>query len=128
MAVTIAQTAAPAGGTGTIITYAGASIGTAAAHRVVAVPCTAELTNGQPLSATINSGGGAVAMNASTLGSQGGQFSRMFWLLVPTGTTADIIVTYNSTDIAGRAGEADAGGLGAGEEAAQLTERRYVVG
>jgi hypothetical protein len=98
MAVAISQTANPAGaGSGTTITYSGQSIGTADVSRVVVVCVGAELTNGEPTSATIDYGSGAVAMSAGTLGQQGAVAARIFYLPVPTGTTADIAVTFGAS-------------------------------
>lgn len=98
MAVAITQTANPAGaGTGTTITYSTQSIGVADASRIVVVTVGAELTSGSPSSATIDSGGGAVEMLAGTLGSLGAVFSRIFYLSVPTGITADIAITFGAS-------------------------------
>jgi hypothetical protein len=101
MAVAISQTANPvSAGTGTTITYSGVSIGVAAADRVVAVAVSTELTAGAISSATIDFGGGAVAMLSSANGAQGAVGARMFWLSVPTGTTADIAITFAASQTA----------------------------
>jgi hypothetical protein len=98
MAVAITRTADPASaGTGTTITYSGVSIGTADSTRVVVVGVTTELTSGVISSATIDYGSGAVAMTASDNGVQGAVGARMFWLPVPTGTTADIAITFGAS-------------------------------
>jgi hypothetical protein len=95
MAVAITQTADPASaGSGTTITYSGVSIGVADSTRVVVVGVTTELTAGAISSATIDFGGGAQAMSASTNGAQGAVGARVFWLPAATGTTADIAITF----------------------------------
>jgi hypothetical protein len=98
MAVVIAQTANPAAGagTGTTITYSGVSIGTAAHDRVVVVAVGTELTAGAISSATLD----GVAMNASTNGAQGAVGARIFWLHKPTGTTADVAITFAASQTA----------------------------
>jgi hypothetical protein len=101
MAVAITQTANPvSAGSGTTVTYSGVSTGVAAADRVVAVAVTTELTAGAISSATIDYGSGAVAMSSSTNGAQGAVGARMFWLSVPTGTTADIAITFAASQTA----------------------------
>lgn len=98
MAVSISQTANPAGaGSGTTITYSTQSIGVADPNRIVVVCVGAELTSGSPSSATIDYGSGAVSMTAGTLGSQGTVFSRIFYAYAPTGTTADIAITFGAS-------------------------------
>src|SRR5262245_33647931 len=95
MAVAITQTANPAAaGTGTTVTYSGASIGTAAPDRTVVLLVGTELTAGAITSATINPGSGAVSMLAGTNGSTGAVGTRIFYLLVPSGTTADFAITF----------------------------------
>lgn len=101
MAVAISRTADPAGaGTGTTITYSAASIGTAEDDRIVVVCVGTELTSGTPSSATLNYGAGAIAMNATSLASFGVMGARIFWLPAPTGTTADIAVTFGASQAA----------------------------
>ena len=101
MAVAITQTANPtSAGTGTTITYSTVAIGTAAADRVVVVCVSTELTAGAISSCTINSGGGAVAMTASTNGATGAVGARVFWLTVATGTTATIAITFAASQTA----------------------------
>jgi hypothetical protein len=102
VAVAISQTANPAAGagTGTTITYTTQSIGAAAPDRIVVVCVGTELTAGNITGVTIDSGGGAVAMNASTLGATGAVGARVFWLLVPTGTTATIAITFAASQTA----------------------------
>jgi hypothetical protein len=98
MAVSITQTANPDGaGTGTTITYSTVDIGAADPSRIVVVVAGTELTNGEPVSATIDFGGGAVAMTAGTLGDFGAVSSRIFYRAVPTGTSADIAVTFGAS-------------------------------
>lgn len=101
MAVAISQTDNPASaGTGTTITYSTVAIGTASIDRVIVVCVSTELTAGAISSATINSGSGAVSMDASTNGAQGAVGVRVFWKKVPTGTTADIAVTFAASQSA----------------------------
>ena len=98
MAVSISQTANPAGvsASSTVATYTGVSIGDAAPNRIVAVVVGTELASSTPSACTINSGGGAVSMTAGTTGNGGVLFARIFYLLVPTGATAEIKVTFSS--------------------------------
>ena len=94
MAVAISQTADPAGaGSGTTITYSGVAIGVAEASRIVVVCVGTELTSGTPSSCTI----GGVTANATALASLGVMGARIFWLPVPTGTTADIAITFGAS-------------------------------
>lgn len=99
MAVSIGTSVAnPAGvsASSNVATYSNISIGAAAEDRIVALVVTAELTNATPNSATIDFGSGAVAMEPSTLGSFGVMRARIFWLPVPTGTTATFAVTFGA--------------------------------
>lgn len=100
MAVTITQTANPAGvaATSNIATYTDTSIGAAAPNRIVVVLVGTELSSSTPSACTIDYGSGDTAMNAGTGGNQGISFSQLYYLAVPTGTTATIKVTYSSTD------------------------------
>lgn len=101
MAVAITQTANPASaGTGTVITYSGLSIGTAAPDRVVALAVGTELTAGAISSATIDYGAGALPMDASSNGIQGAVGARMFWLHAPSGTTATFAITFGASQTA----------------------------
>lgn len=99
MTVSITRTANPAGaGSGTTITYSTVDIGAADANRIVVVCVGTELAGGgSASSATINYGDGAIAMSAGTLGSQGNIASRIFYLPCPTGTTADIAITFGAS-------------------------------
>jgi hypothetical protein len=95
MAVAITQTANPAGqGTGTTITYSTVDIGAADPSRIVAVAAGTELTGGEPVSATIDYGSGAIAMVPGTLGDQAAVSAQWFFLAVPTGTSANIAITF----------------------------------
>lgn len=98
MAVTITQTANPNGvaASSTIATYTDISIGEAASNRIIAVVVGTELANSTPSVCTIDSGGGAVSMTAGTTGTFGNMFARIFYLLVPTGTTATIAVKFSN--------------------------------
>lgn len=97
-AAVINQTANPAGvaAVSTVATYAGVSIGAEAADRIVAVVVGTELSASTPSAATIDYGSGDVAMTAGTTGNQGIMYARIFYLAVPTGTTATIKVTFSS--------------------------------
>jgi hypothetical protein len=98
MAVSITQTANPAGaGTGTTITYSTVDIGAADPSRIVAVAAGTELTNGEPVSATIDYGSGAVAMVPGTLGDFAAVSAQWFFLAVPTGTSANIAITFGAS-------------------------------
>ncbi len=90
----ITRTADPAGvnSSSNVATYTGVSIGDAAPNRIVVVNVTTELTSASITSVTC----GGVAMNAGTQGNQGVVYARTFYLLYPTGTTADIVVTYGA--------------------------------
>lgn len=94
MAVAITQSANTAGGAsvGNTVTWSAASIGTADANRIVVVCCTGD-TASLPQSATI----GGVAMTATANGNFANMSSMMFYLEVPTGTSADIAVTFSGT-------------------------------
>lgn len=94
MAVEITQTANPAGvnSSSNVATYSGVAIGTAHASRIVVVVVGSELTSATINSCTI----GGNAMTAGDQGNQGVVYSRLFYLAVPTGTTADIVVTYGA--------------------------------
>jgi hypothetical protein len=98
MAVAITQTQNPAGvaASSTIATYSGVSIGTAANDRTIAVVVGSELNNSTASACTIDYGNGEETMSESTQGSFGAMRARVFYLLVPTGTTATIKVTFSS--------------------------------
>jgi hypothetical protein len=98
MAVAITQTANPAGaGTGTTISYNTVDIGAADPSRIVVLVVGTELTAGEPVSATIDFGAGAVAMTAGTLGDIAAVSSRAFWREAPTGTTANFAITFGAS-------------------------------
>lgn len=95
MAVTITQTADPAGATvsSDVATYNTTAIGTAAADRVVVVIVHVE--RAARATVTIDSGGGAVAMTERTSLAQASLTGcYIFTRSVPTGTTANIVVTF----------------------------------
>lgn len=97
MAVSITRTANPAGVAtdgSNVATYSTVSIGSASADRIVVVGVVCE-DNATINSVTIDSGGGATAMNAGSAGSFGTAKARLFWLPVASGTTATIAVTYS---------------------------------
>jgi hypothetical protein len=83
---------------GNVATYSSVDIGEAAADRIVAICVGTELTNSGPTACTIDFGGGDVAMVAGSLGTQGAVNARIFYLRVPTGTTATIKVTFGATN------------------------------
>jgi hypothetical protein len=94
MAVTITRTANPNGvsASSNVATYTAASIGTAAPNRIVVVMVGSELTSGTINSCTIDGN----SMTAGTSATQGVVRSQLFYLAYPTGTTADIAVTYGA--------------------------------
>ena len=99
MPVAIARTANPAGASASsnIATYSNISIGVADANRVVALVVTSELASASPSSATIDYGGGAVGMSATTpVGNFGAVYARVFYAYAPTGTTATFAVTFGA--------------------------------
>jgi len=100
MAVAISQTANPAGvaASSNVATYSGVSIGAAAEDRIIVVHVTSELATSGPSSVTIDygDGRGALAMTPGSAGNFGNIFTRSYRRVVPTGTTADIVVTYNA--------------------------------
>jgi hypothetical protein len=97
MAVVITQTANPLGSDGvgtTTKTYSGVDIGAADPSRIIAVTVGTELTNGTPsTTATI----GGLAMTPGNLGAQGDIGARCYYREFPTGTTADIAITYDAS-------------------------------
>jgi len=99
MAVAISQTANPAGvaASSTIATYTGASIGTAAADRIVVVVVGTELAAANPSAATID----GIAMTAGTGGDVGAIQTNLFYKFWPTGTTAEIKVTFSAVSPSG---------------------------
>lgn len=97
MAVAIAQTADPAGvsHSGNVTTYSTISIGAAAADRIVLLVVGKEVATVVLNSVTCDSGGGAVAMrlaNGNTFGNMG---AWIYWLGVPSGTTANFALTWS---------------------------------
>lgn len=95
MAVAITQTANPAGvaASSTIATYTAASIGTAASDRIVVVVVGTELAAANPSACTID----GTAMTAASGGDFAAVQTQIFYKFWPTGTTADIAVTYSAT-------------------------------
>ncbi len=96
----ITQTANPAGvsASSNIASYSGVSIGTAASNRIIVVLVATELAASTPSGCTIDYGGGDTAMTAGTGGNLGAVYAKTYRLLVPTGTTATIKVTYSATN------------------------------
>jgi len=94
MAVAITQTANPAGvnTSSNVATYSGVAIGAAAANRIVVVLVGSELASASINSVTL----GGNAMSAGTQGNFDAVYARAFYLAYPTGTTADIVVTYGA--------------------------------
>ncbi|HRN86081.1 MAG TPA: hypothetical protein PK863_02015 [Candidatus Dojkabacteria bacterium] len=94
MAVVITQTANPAGvnTSSNVATYSSVAIGAAAANRIVVVLVGSELASASINSVTL----GGNAMSAGTQGNFGAVYARAFYLAYPTGTTADIVVTYGA--------------------------------
>lgn len=99
MTVAITQTADPAGvnTASSVVTYSTVSIGTASSDRIIAV-CSGneENTGASPVSATIDYGSGDVAMLTTALAIFTNVSARIFYLHVPTGTTATIKVTWTA--------------------------------
>jgi hypothetical protein len=97
MAVVITRTANPLGSDGvgtTTKTYSGVDIGAADPSRIIAVTVGTELTGGTPsTTATI----GGLAMTPGTLGNQAAMGTRCYYREYPTGTTADIAITYDAS-------------------------------
>lgn len=100
MAVSITQTANPAGvsASSNVATYSAVSIGAAVPNRIVVVAVASELASTPIDSCTIDYGSGDTAMTsaAGLAGNFGAVYARLFWLLVPTGTTATIKVTFGT--------------------------------
>jgi hypothetical protein len=96
--IDITRTADPSGvsSSSNVATYSGVSIGAADEWRIIVVTVTAELASASPNSATINSGGGAETMSATTIANETDVYSRIFYHRVPSGTTADIAVTFGA--------------------------------
>lgn len=94
MSVAITQTANPSGvsASSNVATYSGVSIGTAASNRIVVVLVGTEFTSASIDSVTL----GGQTMTAGDQGNQGGVYARAFYLAYPTGTTADIVVTFGA--------------------------------
>lgn len=100
MAVTITQRANPAGvsASSNVSTYSSVSIGEVTPNRIVVVLVATELSSSTPSGCTIDYGSGDTAMTAGTGGNFGAVYAQTYRLLVPTGTTATIKVTYSSTN------------------------------
>lgn len=100
--VSVTDVASPAGvaGSSNVVTYSSLSIGSASSNRIVVLAVTSELAFCSIDSATIDYGSGDVSMNAGTLGVQSIVHARMFWLPVPTGTTATFKVTFGANPTA----------------------------
>lgn len=94
MAVAITQTANPAGvnTSSNVATYSSVAIGDASANRIVVVLVGSELASASIDSVTL----GGNAMSAGTQGNFGAVYARAFYLAYPTGTTADVVVTYGA--------------------------------
>lgn len=96
----ITRTANPNGvsASSNVATYSTQSIGTAASNRWIVVGVISELSSSTPSGCTIDSGSGDTAMTAGTGGNFGAVYAQTYRLLVPTGTTATIKVTYSATN------------------------------
>lgn len=94
MAVAITQTANPAGvaTSSSVATYSGVSTGTASADRVIVVAMGKEVAGVVIQSATIDGNAMTFHTGSSTFGSVS---AAVCWRAWPTGTTADIAVTFN---------------------------------
>lgn len=93
----ISQTANPAGvaSSGGVSTYSGVSIGTASPNRIVVVLVGTEVAAGSINSVTL----GGSAMTPGTQGNQVSVYARAFYLAYPTGTTADVAVTFGAATL-----------------------------
>jgi len=90
--------ASPSSVAGAVATWSSVSIGAAAADRIVVLNAQSSRNAGATnvLSATIDTGGGAVSMTAvAAQTSQGVECVRQFYAHVPSGTTATFVVTYS---------------------------------
>ena len=98
MATSITQTANPAGvsASANVATYSSQSIGPAAPNRIVVVAVASEQASTPIDSCTIDYGSGDTAMTAGSAGNFGAVYARLFYLPVPTGTTATIKVTWGT--------------------------------
>ena len=92
----IEMTADPAGvaHVSSVVTYSGQSIGAAASDRIVVLVVNSDKATAEPISATIDYGTGAQAMSSTTTANVSGLYARIFYLAVPTGTTATFAVTF----------------------------------
>jgi hypothetical protein len=88
-------------------TFSSEGIGTASADRIVIVEAMGEISDSSlvesDITATLDDGGGADPMSIAGRmvrivggGGAGGVYSAFFYLNVTTGTTADIVVSFNS--------------------------------
>ena len=84
-----------------IATYSGVSIGVASKDRIVVVAVSSELASSTPSACTIDYGSGDTAMTAGTGGNFGAVYTQLYYLKVPTGTTATIKVTFSATNPTG---------------------------
>jgi hypothetical protein len=81
-------------------TFSGRAIGTASSDRIVVVCAMINAKSTEPYSVsgvTINGSAATLAVNSSL-----GRNSAIFYLLVPTGTTANIVVTLSGSGTPGR--------------------------
>lgn len=77
-------------------TWSSVAIGTASANRMVIATITWEANTRTPTGLTIDYGSGATAMNMVGSGQAGQSGARIFWLKVPTGTSATFVVTFDN--------------------------------
>lgn len=96
----ITRTANPAGvsASSNVATYSTVDIGAAASNRIIVVVVASELAASTPSGCTIDYGSGDTAMTAGTGGNFGAVYAQTYRLLVPTGTTATIKVTFSATN------------------------------
>ncbi len=105
MAVAISRTATGGvGSSGGVVNTGSISIGTESVDRIIVLACTSETASASQTSATIDFGNGDTAMTALAQSNLGGSavYARLFYLPVPTGTTATFKITYNAAVTSGQ--------------------------
>jgi hypothetical protein len=95
VAIAVASNPTAAGSANPTATWSSVAIGAADATRMVIATITWEANSRTPTGMTIDYGSGATAMNMVGTGQSGQSGARIFWLMVPTGTTATFVVTFN---------------------------------
>jgi hypothetical protein len=96
VAIAVASNPTAASSANPTATWSSVAIGAADATRMVIATITWEANTRTPTGMTIDYGSGATAMNMVGSGQSGQTGARIFWLMVPTGTTATFVVTFNN--------------------------------